>query len=79
MATELTRTLKALPADPGHRIKVALAFHQRTQSDLARAVGSDVTKVSRALNGYRAFSDAERVKVAEYLDLPLALVFPQVA
>ena len=79
MASELARTLKTLPTDSGHRIRVALAFRKHSQSDLARAVGSDVTKVSRAMNGYRAFSDTEQVKVAEFLELPVALLFPEVA
>ena len=76
MATELVRTLKALPPDSGHRIRVALAFFKRSQSDLARELGIDVTKVSRALNGYRSLTEPEQVRVAQFFDLPVHLLFP---
>ena len=79
MASDLARTLKSLPPDSGHRIKVALAFHNIKQNAFARAIGADETALSRRLNGYRPWTSDERVKAAELLGVPESLLFPEAA
>ena len=76
----LNKALQSLPAEPLHRIRVALAFRGRTQTDLAGATAINEAKLSKALNGHRAqLSGDEQDAVARELDVPRPLLFTEAA
>ena len=79
MASELARTLKALPPKSGLRIRVALDFHNLKQYSFAEQIGTDETRVSQLMNGRRPWTSTEKSKAADILGVPEALLFPEVA
>lgn len=79
MSTDLARTLKALPPDSAHRIKVALAFRNLKQWSFAKEIGTDETRVSQLMNGRRPWTPTEKSRAADILGVPESLLFPEVA
>ncbi len=76
MQPELVRTLKALPATPRARVRVALAMLGRTQTEMAFEVGIDKSLLSNALNGYRSLTADQQEGIAEFLGVPRPVLFP---
>lgn len=76
---DIVKTLRTLPRSSSTRLRTALTLLETKQMDLAQATQIDDTKLSKVLNGYRTFSDDERTRVAEYLRLPVAVLFPEAA
>jgi transcriptional regulator with XRE-family HTH domain len=79
MSSELVKALKALPANPKRRVIAALGFRGTTQVEMAGRTGIDKGVLSTALNGHRELTDEQKNAVAKYLDLPRAVLFPEVA
>lgn len=78
MASELLKALRALPADPQRRVRVALAYRGHTQTQLARGAGVDPGILSNALNGNRDLTPEQTSAIARFLDVPVDALFPVV-
>jgi transcriptional regulator with XRE-family HTH domain len=63
MAQEVSLTATA------RRVRAEMAGQQRTQTDLARALGMTTQAVSRRMQGYVDFSSTELARVAQFLDV----------
>lgn len=79
MKADAINAMRALPANPKARVRVALAMKGLNQRDLADAVGIDYGLLSNALVGRRALSDEQVEAIGEFLGVPVDVLFPKVA
>lgn len=57
-------------------VRAELARHDRTQQDLAHALGLSQQSVSRRLSGHLALDTNELERIAEFLGIPVEALLP---
>lgn len=62
-------TISAAQAERARYIRTLLAWHDLTQTDLARILGISQPAANRKLKGKRRFEDDELLAIAEAFDL----------
>lgn len=65
-----------MPTTPAHEVganvRAELARRDRSQADLARAIGVSQSGISKRLRGVIAFDVNELTDIARFLDVPLS-------
>lgn len=80
LLSDVLKVLKALPAEPPRvRVGLVLSLVGRTQRELADALGMDEGLLSNALSGRRQFTEQQEQNAADFLSVPVGVLFPKVA